>query len=177
MSHQEHQLDAPIFCHKCGHKWDTQTALDDKGNPRDGDINVCIGCGEAFEFHGGTVVKLSEEAFKALARENQAKVRLAQAMIVGRNKAGTPEGYNAQMKVMMYRARCWRWANPHKAVKIQFNVPSQVFVIQSIGEALKYHIVVTNGEGKDLIDYMISPFPDAAEPTVAMVRAALEATL
>lgn len=82
--------------------------------------------------------------------------------------------YGEQLEKMADNARAWRAANPEREVKVQFNYPPGVVVIQSISEAVKKSTVSANEAGLELLK-ALWPWDDRSEPTVLMVRVVLEA--
>lgn len=154
-------------CPKCGAVLDAATEVSRRGPPREGDFTVCIECLSLLTFEAGlTLRRLTEEEFAGLPAETVENLdRIRQAIVEPR--------YIAQLEKMAANARTWRAAHPERVAQVQFNFPPYVAVVQPISNAVKMGTVSTNEAGLELLKAMW-PWDCASEPTVLMVRAALE---
>jgi hypothetical protein len=81
--------------------------------------------------------------------------------------------YADQITEMARRAKAWKEENPGKVVRVQFNYSRRIFMIAPISEAVKDHFVSCNEAGLEMVKAMW-PWDDLHEPTVTMVKVALE---
>ena len=85
----------------------------------------------------------------------------------------TAQEYLTQIEAMAQKAKRWREKHPNAWAKVQFNFPPTVGIIMTITEAIQCGFVSCNDDGLSLIT-ALGPWEDKDEPTVTMVRAALE---
>jgi hypothetical protein len=85
----------------------------------------------------------------------------------------TPDEWEQQVQTMMDRAVEWSNNNPDKVAKVQFNYPPTIAVIAAISDAIDQKFVSCNDAGLEMIKAMW-PWGDEREPTVIMVKIALE---
>lgn len=83
------------------------------------------------------------------------------------------EQYARQIEGMNAKFQEWRTANPGRDLKVQFNFPRNVMLVQPISDALRMGTVTANEAGVEAIKAM-HPWGGLTEPTVFMVRVALE---
>lgn len=161
-------------CPACHHKQDRASLVTDNPEghgPQPGDVSLCMYCGTWLEFlEGGRMQSLPPDKLSALPQETQnemAKIKTKWASFKMMKE------YEKQIETMAERAAAWRAANPSKVVKIQFNYQRAVFVVSPISSAIEKHLLSADDAGIELIKTMW-PWDDPLEPTVAMVRIALE---
>lgn len=163
-----------MVCPVCREKYNRASLVTNEGRrePKPGDVSICLYCGSWLEF-------LPQGKMQALTPEKQAafeaEVKAEMEEIKARWQAfKTEQEYVKQIVTMADRAAEWRKKNPDREAKVQFNFPRTIFMIQPISEALATNIVSANEAGLELIKNLWG-WEDSKEPTVFMVRMALEA--
>jgi len=153
---------------------DACSTLRSEEAPSVGDLSVCIECAAVLVFVVAMELRLATDRDLAgLPAEAAADIKKARELIQRRR-------YGAQIATMALNAAAWLQAHPGVEVKVQFNYPPEVFLVQPISQALELHSVVANEAGLELIKALwpaAGPIWLAAgrdEPTVAMVRMAIE---
>lgn len=81
--------------------------------------------------------------------------------------------YAEQLMQMAENGHRWRLANPDREARVVFNYPTSVALIAPIREAIDKNFVSVNEAGLELVK-ALWPWDGDTEPTVLMVRAALE---
>jgi len=84
--------------------------------------------------------------------------------------------YRAQIARMSQNARAWRLLHPGSVPQVQFNFTENVMMIMPISIAVEKHFVSCNAEGLEMIKAMW-PWDDSKEPTVTMVKIAIEVSV
>ena len=85
--------------------------------------------------------------------------------------------YEAQIKQMISNARLWRCLNPGKVARVQFNFPPDVVFATTLSLALDNHVMIANAEGLELLKALWPSDDPDTEPTVLMVKCALELSI
>ena len=79
---------APWMCARCGYLMDAASATDGDAVPKQGDLSICINCGESYTLDHKRWRKLTPAEFAALAPGERRKLVLAQQV---RAEAGFPD--------------------------------------------------------------------------------------
>lgn len=156
---------------------------DDKHPPRAGDVTVCAYCATPLVFTGDAVRAMTEQDVDSYSLEE--KKQIVTALLAVRRiqlgieppQADTCIGpqYALQVREMAERFRAWVKAHPEATPLIQFNHQANVFVVAPIWTALETHAVSANEDGRAAIHAMCDSYDQQHEPTIFMVKLALEA--
>jgi len=150
----------------------------DHEKPSPGNLTVCGYCASLLEYTDTLELRAYTQAdFEKLDEATRVHVERVRLHILMANQAkrgpASSDAYVQQVQKMSENAAKWRLDNPGREVKVQFNNPQKVFVSAVISEAIRTHLVSVNDAGLELIKAMW-PWKDDREPTVFMVRLALE---
>lgn len=85
----------------------------------------------------------------------------------------TRKEYVEQLMQMAENGHRWRLANADREARVVFSYPTSVALIAPISEAIENNFVSVNEAGLELVK-ALWPWEGDREPTVLMVRAALE---
>lgn len=138
-------------CPYCGYVLDAATG---GGVPEPGDVTICIQCIEFGVLDENLKVrKPTADELKEIKADN--KMRIAQ--------------YLAQLASMSANGRKWLDAHPGADIKVQFNFPKEVGLIQAISQAVKTHSVSANETGLEFLKALWR-WDVQSEPTVMMCK-------
>lgn len=83
-------------------------------------------------------------------------------------------GYVQAIQETARRAREWVREHPQAQPKIQFNYPHDVAVLAAIDDAKCSGLISTNEDGDKLLAALVDGIPYERQPTILMLRVALE---
>lgn len=65
------------ICPHCNYKATAHSTLDDQTNPKDGDIGMCIKCGEFNQFKGKKLIKVDIQSLDEGTRRQASRLNVA----------------------------------------------------------------------------------------------------
>lgn len=163
------------MCPECGHPINATTpAFEDiRRPPQAGDLSICSFCAGLLVFGPDLKRrKLEEQDWVALPMDLKMAVMAAKGAVLARSSHWL-EKRKRQIAQMLSNRKRWVAAHPAVEVKVQFNFPSNVALVQPISDAVAMKSVTCNAAGLELLK-ALWPWDSDDEPTVLMVREVLE---
>lgn len=146
-----------VPCPICGFVNNAVTGPD-TDPPKPGDVAICAQCIEPSFF---------DEQLRPRKPTLRESAEMADDPFIRKAQ------YATQITAMIIRGKNWLKEHPGQDVKIQFNIPPKVGLIQAISEAVKTHSVSTTPAGLELLKALWE-WDTVKEPTVIMCRVAIE---
>jgi hypothetical protein len=163
-------------CPHCGTKLDISSGITgnnpDARGPEQGDISLCINCGEPCQFGEGMVmVKLSDELLKDVLSDPV--VVKAMRLIKHMDNPNPAAAYEAQLDKMLEDVRVWLKTG-NWSPSIQYNFTRDNCVIASLDEALDRHVISVNDDALIMFEALGWLEDKPSMPTVLMVKVVMD---
>jgi hypothetical protein len=168
----------PTECPHCHERIDCSTGIKKDISPSEGDISICVYCGEPSKFDAQlNMVKLERSELKEIMSDPV--VSTSMLHIKARRIAQDParhEAYVKQLDVMSDAVKEWRKKNQNLSPIIQYNFTAQACVIAALEDAINSKFVSINDDARTMFKDLGWMDDKPTMPTILMVRAVLEHT-